>query len=119
MRYPAFQQIAGVAVCLAFFRPGVAMALSYQVASYSPAQDPERYTLLRELQGTVRRVDMREGFIYVEDRQGRQWRLTVDDYTTISKTSDKRLQLKGLKEGDPVYLYYTSLKQRALRSDPL
>lgn len=99
--------------------PRVALSLLSPAQPYSPAQYPERYTVLQELQGTVRQVDMTGGLIYVEDRQGRRWGLTVDDYTTISKSSSKPLRLKDLKAGDPVYLYYTTWNQRALHIDRL
>src|SRR4051812_38535501 len=94
----------GFIVGLSVFVPLRAFARPTPREAYPPAQYPERYTVLQELQGTVQKVDPTGGLIYVEDRTGRHWGLTVDDYTTISKTSSKPLRLKDLKAGDPVNL---------------
>jgi hypothetical protein len=85
----------------------------------SPARYPERYTIIRELSGTVKGIDPQEGDLFVEDMKGHRWGLSIDEFTTFSKTDAQSLTLKDLKVGDPVYLYFTTWNSRALHVDRL
>jgi hypothetical protein len=89
------------------------------VAEPSPASEPERYSMLRELEGTVRDVDLNQGTLLVEDRNGQHLGLHVDEFTTLAKTNDNGVTLGEFKPGDPVHVYYTAWNNRAQHVDRL
>lgn len=81
--------------------------------------DPQYYSAVREIEGSINSVDVQAGLIELRDRLNRAFEIRVNAGTPVIDSSNRVLMLNDLRRNDRLHCFYTVWNRTARQIDRL